>query len=171
MQPFVADTQWSSARIKVLNGNEFIEAGWMVNPSFFNDTEAHFYAKYMDKDDGNWWLSFGDNQVPVGYWPKELFKTLSNFANQADWGGEVDNPGAKDPIPEMGNGYYATYDTKKSAAVIHATIVDDKYNRVTPGEDTHKVWDCEKLYTVKDADYKGEYTGRLLLYGGPKISS
>ena len=29
-KPYVQATQWSSARFKLINGNDFIEAGWMV---------------------------------------------------------------------------------------------------------------------------------------------
>ncbi|KAL9230043.1 hypothetical protein vseg_005437 [Gypsophila vaccaria] len=44
--PITHPNQWSAARIKLSNGPESIEAGWMVNPTFFKDNEAHLYAKY-----------------------------------------------------------------------------------------------------------------------------
>ncbi|KMS97721.1 hypothetical protein BVRB_5g124650 [Beta vulgaris subsp. vulgaris] len=212
-KPFVTNDQWSSARVKLLNNDESIEAGWMVNPWEFKDYEAHFYAKFkttkggcinlecpgfvqvsksvplgavptsyskhgrqqfywtisISKVEGDdaWWLFFGGEKV--GYWPKKLFTTLSEYANQADWGGEIDNPEKTRPIPQMGNGYFASYNFKKSASVIQATIVNSNYKSVSPGPDTHKMWDCEQLYTVKDAGYKGEFLGRLLLYGGPNL--
>ncbi|KAL9248370.1 hypothetical protein vseg_021699 [Gypsophila vaccaria] len=45
-QPKVQGAQWSSARIKLSNGGDSIEAGWMVYPSIFKDNEAHLYAKF-----------------------------------------------------------------------------------------------------------------------------
>ncbi|XP_021834934.2 uncharacterized protein [Spinacia oleracea] len=38
--------QRSSARIKLSNGNDSLEAGWMVNPKIFNDYEAHLYQSF-----------------------------------------------------------------------------------------------------------------------------
>ncbi|XP_074293861.1 protein neprosin-like [Silene latifolia] len=45
-KPDVPGNQWSSARIRVLNGGDSIEAGWMVNPGEFKDNEAHLYASF-----------------------------------------------------------------------------------------------------------------------------
>ncbi|XP_048498362.1 uncharacterized protein LOC125496804 [Beta vulgaris subsp. vulgaris] len=210
-KPAAQDTQWSSTRIKLLNGPDSIEAGWMVNPGVFKDNEAHFYAKFtaggkecinlqcpgfvqvakdaplgsvpkiysviggvqklwnisIDKhqDDGNWWLSINNDKNLVGYWPKELFTTLTESANQVEWGGEIGNPGLLDPPTEMGNGMKASYDTSNSACIVHATVVDESFKNVNPQE-TLKVWDCESLYTVLDDGYQSEYLGRLIFYGG-----
>ncbi|XP_021723156.1 uncharacterized protein LOC110690612 [Chenopodium quinoa] len=38
--------QSSSTRLKLSNGNDSFEAGWMVNPKVFNDKEAHLYASF-----------------------------------------------------------------------------------------------------------------------------
>ncbi|CAO2836902.1 unnamed protein product [Amaranthus hypochondriacus] len=51
-KPAVQSSQWSSARVKLSNGLESIEAGWMVNPSFFHDNEAHLYGKFTTKQGG-----------------------------------------------------------------------------------------------------------------------
>ncbi|KAK9692348.1 hypothetical protein RND81_09G258000 [Saponaria officinalis] len=45
-KPKVQVNQWSAARLKLSNGPDSIEAGWMVYPTFFKDDEAHLYAKY-----------------------------------------------------------------------------------------------------------------------------
>ncbi|XP_075641985.1 protein neprosin-like [Castanea sativa] len=42
--PKVEGTQYSSARIKVLNGPESIEVGWTVNPTLYNDTQTRLYT-------------------------------------------------------------------------------------------------------------------------------
>ncbi|XP_075641964.1 protein neprosin-like [Castanea sativa] len=42
--PKVEGTQYSSARIKVINGPESIEVGWTVNPTLYNDTQTRLYT-------------------------------------------------------------------------------------------------------------------------------
>ncbi|KAL9242262.1 hypothetical protein vseg_016281 [Gypsophila vaccaria] len=211
-KPVVATNQWSAARIKLSNGLESIEAGWMVYPSYFKDNEAHFYVKYkigtvecfntdcpgfiqqaqeihlgsvpdrysvvggepyvlcfsIDKhqDDGQWWLSLplpnGDTQQ-IGYWPKTLFTSLQDGATQVEWGGEIDDPGAAEPAPSMGNGSKATYDQTLSAYFQLITVVDENFQSVNP-DDTEEYCDCPKLYTV--IDNEGHDQGRLIFYGG-----
>ncbi|XP_074293863.1 protein neprosin-like [Silene latifolia] len=209
-KPLVQSSQWSSARIKLLNGDESIEAGWMVNPEEFKDNEAHLYASFnvgrkrcinMDcqsfvqvstgiplgvpshmysviggkqigwsisinkhQDDGNWWLTVAN--VKVGYWPKELFITLKDAANQVEFGGEIDDPGMVNPPPAMGNGRQATDDTKDSSSIYQVTVVDERFNNVNP-PDTESFENCNLLYTVLDYYKSDPNLGRIIFYGGP----
>ncbi|KAL2940808.1 N-acetyldiaminopimelate deacetylase [Bienertia sinuspersici] len=119
-------------------------------------------------DDGKWWLSIGHNRTPIGYWPKEIFTYLGEVANRVEWGGEINNPEALIPSPEMGNGYQASYNIEYSASIYQATVVYENRQSVDPGRDTHKVWNCEDLYTVKDGGYRGGVFGRIMYYGGIK---
>uniref|UniRef100_A0A803LHN9 Neprosin PEP catalytic domain-containing protein n=1 Tax=Chenopodium quinoa TaxID=63459 RepID=A0A803LHN9_CHEQI len=41
------DNQYSSTRIKLSYGDDSLEAGWMVSPKLFNDTEAHLYVRFL----------------------------------------------------------------------------------------------------------------------------
>ncbi|XP_074293868.1 protein neprosin-like [Silene latifolia] len=209
-KPLVQSSQWSSARVKLLNGAESIEAGWMVNPKEFKDNEAHLYASFsaggkrcinMDcssfvqvstaiplgvaspkysviggrqigwsisinkhQDDGNWWLTVAD--VKVGYWPKNLFTTLKDVANQIDFGGEIDDPGMVNPPPGMGNGRQAIEDTRYSSCINQVTVVDESFNNVNP-PDTERFEDCNLLYTVLDYYKSDPNLGRIIFYGGP----
>ncbi|KMT12088.1 hypothetical protein BVRB_5g100430 [Beta vulgaris subsp. vulgaris] len=52
----------------------------------------------------NWWLLNGEDSV--GYWPKELFTTLTNGAIRAGWGGEIQSP-VTETAPGMGSGHFA----------------------------------------------------------------
>ncbi|XP_048499744.1 uncharacterized protein LOC104890005 isoform X1 [Beta vulgaris subsp. vulgaris] len=212
-KPRAQNTQWSSARVKLINANDYIEAGWMVNPDLFKDYEAHFYAKYMTfqtgcinlqcpgfvqvskdvrlgnvpdrysvvggvqvfwnisiakhQDDGNWWLSLiGSSTFQVGYWPKELFASLREFATQVEFGGEINSGPLQIQLPEMGNGAKAVYDYKRSAFILHATVVDESFKNVNP-QDTEKFTNCNEPYTVLDAGYQGDYAGRAIFFGGP----
>ncbi|XP_074293857.1 protein neprosin-like [Silene latifolia] len=210
-KPNVPGNQWSSARIRLLNGGNIIEAGWMINPSEFKNNEAHLYASFnvngkgcinldcpgfvqvsrdvplgitpneyssrekqivwdlaIDKDkDGNWWLSITSKRIPIGYWPKSLFSSLKDAANQVEFGGEINNPNAIDPPTPMGNGRKADYDTTLSACFYQATVVDGSRTRVNP-PDTEKYTDCSDLYTVLDGGHQDDpKLGRLIFYGGP----
>ncbi|CAO2823950.1 unnamed protein product [Amaranthus hypochondriacus] len=48
----IGDSQWSKARMKLLNGPDIIEVGWMVNPSVFKDNEAHLYVQFTAGSNG-----------------------------------------------------------------------------------------------------------------------
>ncbi|XP_074293853.1 protein neprosin-like [Silene latifolia] len=211
-KPNVPSNQWSSSRIKLLNGGDSIEAGWMVNPSKFNDNNAHLYASFsgngrgcinldcpgfvqvatdiplglspnsystfdrqilwalsIDKhqDDGNWWLSITSSKKAIGYWPKSLFSSLQDVANQVEFGGEIHNPNAVEPPTPMGNGFKAAYDTTVSSCFFRATVVDETNTNVNP-PDTEKFADCPDLYSVLDGGHqKDPNLGRLIFYGGP----
>ncbi|KAK9735977.1 hypothetical protein RND81_04G242500 [Saponaria officinalis] len=48
----VKTDQWSSARIKLINGFDSIEAGWMVNPDEYKDNYPHLYASFTAGEKG-----------------------------------------------------------------------------------------------------------------------
>ncbi|XP_074294745.1 protein neprosin-like [Silene latifolia] len=214
-KPNVQTTQWSAGRMKLSNGPDSIEAGWMVNPTVFKDSEAHLYAKFSagrkgcintqcpgfvqvdttvplglipetysqiqgvkwtwditiekHRDDGNWWLSIfvggGAKKIPIGYWPKSLFTSLAGVASQVEWGGEIDNPGIKEPQPDMGSGKKAHYSTKLSAFFEKVTVVSENSQTLDPS-DTEKYEDCIPFYNTLDDGNQGSYWGRLMYYGG-----
>ncbi|KAK9735877.1 hypothetical protein RND81_04G234500 [Saponaria officinalis] len=212
-KPKVQNNQWTSTRMKLLNGGESIEAGWMVNPSLFRNDEAHLYAKfsvggkecintqcsgfvqvskqlplglitggYSDvrskkwwswdlsiikhKNDGNWWLSIHGvkRSHDIGYWPKSLFKSLAEVASQIEWGGEIYNPGASDPKPEMGSGYKAESDY--SAFFDEVRIMDQGFKYVLP-KDTEKFEDCTPFYVSNDNGSSTVDYGEVIVFGGP----
>ncbi|CAO2832975.1 unnamed protein product [Amaranthus hypochondriacus] len=212
-KPYVQATQWSSARFKLINGNDFIEAGWMVNPDVFKNFEAHLYVKfsagtsgcinvgcpgfvqvstaipvgaipsrytkfgapiqygwhlYIDKDqiDGNWWLSIASTKYKIGYWPKEIFTTLGENANQIEWGGEIGSGPKTSQYPEMGFGAKANYNTGHTLSIQAIDIVNEYFISVQP-QNTKKVVTCENLYTIRDAGNPGGSFGRIVLFGGP----
>ncbi|KAK6912786.1 Neprosin [Dillenia turbinata] len=45
---------------------------------------------YIVKDlsTNNWWVQYGE-KINIGYWPAELFRSVSHHAEGVDWGGEV----------------------------------------------------------------------------------
>ncbi|XP_074293858.1 protein neprosin-like [Silene latifolia] len=135
--------------------------------SYSTSSKQIAWSFSIDKhhDDGNWWLSFTPNKHQIGYWPKNLFVSLYDYANQIEFGGEINNPSAVDPPTQMGNGMKADYDTTISSFIFQATVVNENNARVDP-PDTEKFADCGDLYTVRDAGHQDDL-GRLIFYGGP----
>lgn len=144
-----------------------VPLGTMPEKYSITGQEQHSWNISIDKhsDDGNWWLSIGPEKHLVGYWPKTLFTALAEVASQVEWGGEINNPGPTSPIPDMGNGLMADYDTKLSSYLEHVTVVDPNFQNVEP-QDTEKSSSCPRLYSVLDAGYTGADFGRLMFFGG-----
>ncbi|XP_074292491.1 protein neprosin-like [Silene latifolia] len=214
-KPKVLSTQSSSTRIKLTNGEESIEVGYMVNPEVFKDYEAHLYSKFTvggkgcinthcgrfvevdtrmrlgiipntysqirgekstwnltiekDRADGNWWiiLTEGQDKFSIGYWPKNLFSSMAEYATQVEWAGEVYYGIVPDSPPEMGSGYNAVYDTRVASFFRDVTVLKEDFKFVQPDE-TEVFSNCPKVYTVLDAGSQGDYWGRLMFYGGPR---
>ncbi|KAL2927005.1 Vacuolar protein sorting-associated protein 54 [Bienertia sinuspersici] len=188
--------QYSATRMKLSNGPDSIEVGWMAGdkgcmdtqcPGFVHvakdvplgdvperysqiDGEQYTWKLFIDKheDTGDWWVSIDEDKYGIGYWPKSLFTGLSDVANQAEWGGEVGvHSGQKSyPFPEMGSGRRAIYNTKRSAFFQHITVANEAHVSVNP-EDTEKFYNWEPLYLSLDEGYQGDYWGRLIFFGGP----
>ncbi|KAK0589930.1 hypothetical protein LWI29_020361 [Acer saccharum] len=88
--------QISSANILLTNGppiqRTVIMAGWMVAPSI------------LDPNSQNWVLTVFEDDIVVGYWPKELVPQLSNGAGYVGWGG-LAKEGKDGTSPPMGSGH------------------------------------------------------------------
>ncbi|KAK9692350.1 hypothetical protein RND81_09G258200 [Saponaria officinalis] len=122
----------------------------------------------LDRSNGNWHLylisgPFGKEDI--GYWPGNLFQQLKNGAAQVEWGGEINDPAAANPAPEMGSGIRAEEDEYDAAFFLRITVIDEHSNYVEP-QGTEEFNDCHDLYFVRDKGYQGSYKGRIIYYGG-----
>lgn len=102
----------------------------------------------------------------IGYWPKEIFSTLSENANEVEWGGETGSGVGTSQWPEMGFGVKANYDTGDTLSIQAITIVNDYFLSSEP-QHTKKVMTCNQIYTIRDAGNIGGPFGRTVLFGGP----
>ncbi|CAO2822869.1 unnamed protein product [Amaranthus hypochondriacus] len=118
------------------------------------------------KDDGNWWVSMNEDKYAIGYWPKSLFTSLADFANQVEWGGEVNYAEDTPTLPEMGNGYQPKYDTELSAYYSHTKLIDANFQEINPPSNTVKDTNCNLKYLVIDSGFQAAFT-RVMLFGGP----
>ncbi|XP_042510903.1 uncharacterized protein LOC122086234 isoform X2 [Macadamia integrifolia] len=60
---------------------------------------------FQEKNSKNWWVAAGYNNTNIGYWPRELFNSITESAPIVGWRGEVYAPPGEQS-PEMGNGHY-----------------------------------------------------------------
>jgi hypothetical protein len=115
-------------------------------------------------------LYFNDQNSVVGFWPPTLFGKLSEFGNQADWGGEVYSP-LDQPSPPMGTGirpHSWSWNTRSSSVSwrIACAYEKEKFHFVNP-IDTELYASDPHIYIIVDAGYYNEKSGRLIIYDGP----
>ncbi|KAJ3678239.1 hypothetical protein LUZ60_002042 [Juncus effusus] len=140
--------------------NEGILLGWMLSPTVTGDNYVHLYAEWgirgkdcansecpgfvqvrsdfafgailrPDPKTGNWWLNYGKEGTPVGYWPKSIFTHMTDKANEVSWGGYVHST-SDESSPPMGSGHFASEGFGKSAFFEDINIVNDKNQFVVP---------------------------------------
>jgi hypothetical protein len=94
---------------------------------------------------------------------------LSEFGNQADWGGEVYSP-LDQSSPPMGTGlplaYWMTSGYTAHSRRIAAAYENAKFHFVNP-TDTEVYASNPHAYSIQDLGYYDEYFGRFICYDGP----
>ncbi|KAL5705941.1 hypothetical protein ACHQM5_024165 [Ranunculus cassubicifolius] len=118
----------------------------------------------LDKVTGNWWLLF-NNEIAVGYWPKEIIPELHAGAYLVAWGGlAVGIP--KGESPPMGNGHRPNRNFTTACYMNKVQIVNALGRYVSPG-DLKIDLDSEcyglQYYRIRN----GEMVEHALLFGGP----
>ncbi|KAL5978467.1 hypothetical protein ACLOJK_029584, partial [Asimina triloba] len=101
-----------------------------------------------DTEAQNWWVTFGYNEKPLGYFPKSLFNKLAEGADTVFWGGEIYTAGLAEE-PQMGSGHFSNEGFGKAAFLKMVMTVDDQHG-------------------LKDAPtHKDPYCRRFFFFGGP----
>ncbi|KAM0838989.1 hypothetical protein ACQ4PT_060594 [Festuca glaucescens] len=120
------------------------------------------HRMYVSRDDGDWWLYYGNDNLGftrVGYWPKNLFNTLSDNATLIGWGGMTTSYEGH-PSPPMGNGNFAS---KRSAMVQNVQYVDTSGRGYDP-----PTWPAPLHIVVSDNCYSASlFVDGTFHYGGP----
>ncbi|XP_047340130.1 uncharacterized protein LOC124943698 [Impatiens glandulifera] len=115
---------------------------------------------YKDGVNGHWWLDV--NGILIGYFPKYIFTSLSEYAERVDFGGEIlnkENEGHH-TTTQMGNGLYPN---ETRASVISLTRIYDQYRN--PVEARHEI-----LITAAQC-YGALIFSNAIFYGGPGYSA
>nr|VDD42067.1 unnamed protein product [Brassica oleracea] len=121
---------------------------------------------YSDPLSGHWWLGMGLNVVPIGYWPVELFTTLSDHASEVQWGGEVVNLNISgmSNTTQMGSGEFPGKGFRKAAYFCNLQIAE-KNRSFLPPQDFHIGATQPDSYSV--AKTHSRDCGDHFYYGGP----
>ncbi|GAB4858670.1 hypothetical protein Ancab_010142 [Ancistrocladus abbreviatus] len=131
---------------------------------------------HKDNKTGNWWLLehiAESSNEPVGYWPKELFPSMAEYATIAQFGGKVYSPPDIPTKTPMGTGHFVPNDFKRTCFSSEIGFVDSQSGYFDPEGLTMAVLaDTPDIYK---ADYLGDISkeypqkGYTLVFGGPQI--
>nr|XP_023886984.1 uncharacterized protein LOC111999102 isoform X2 [Quercus suber] len=121
---------------------------------------------FKDPSTGNWWVQYGE-KINIGYWPPDLFKSLSFHAETVDWGGEVYSSKlghAPHTATAMGNGNFPLPYLCNSGCITRMRIHDNSPTLKFP--DWVETYTDE--YNCYDVMYVGDYIeDPEFFYGGP----
>uniref|UniRef100_A0A0E0K655 Neprosin PEP catalytic domain-containing protein n=1 Tax=Oryza punctata TaxID=4537 RepID=A0A0E0K655_ORYPU len=122
---------------------------------------------FKDPITKNWWLAYGSNNTPIGYWPNSQFSLLKDKGDYAFWGGYVQGPTASSDPPQMGSGHFASEGFGKAAFIRNIQVIQDENNKlITPNvRAAHPGSSDRKLYT--NYGYGLNDDGMHVYYGGP----
>ncbi|KAJ7968618.1 Protein of Unknown Function (DUF239) [Quillaja saponaria] len=125
---------------------------------------------HQDRTTGNWWLQVGDNHQNIGYWPKALFRSLSMFATEILWGGEVFTHSIVRGFPEMGSGQYVNEGPRRAAYLSVFQVIDESGTRFGPKQDQiDSLVSKAKCYNVS-IDEGGQIFDCVDIYKQPALS-
>ncbi|XP_031283653.1 uncharacterized protein LOC116142371 [Pistacia vera] len=121
---------------------------------------------FKDKATGNWWLSF-DNNVTIGYWPKEIFTHLDKGASFLQFGGWTYN--SPDGLsPPMGSGLFPDNHYKRSCFFAQLKVMVGGGQLIDMQEADLDIFvDNTACYDVKTFGYQGGELGETFTFGGP----
>ncbi|XP_042472156.1 uncharacterized protein LOC122054789 [Zingiber officinale] len=79
-----------------------------------------------DSVTGNWWITYND-ELPLGYFPKEILPKMNDYADIIQMGGRVKSP-SNVPSPPMGSGHPSNEGPNKAAYFIEIQFIDQSNN-------------------------------------------
>ncbi|XP_050238272.1 uncharacterized protein LOC126687757 [Mercurialis annua] len=117
----------------------------------------------QDKETGAWWLGINKEYI-VGYWPKEIFTSLNQFADTLRWGGEIFTPSSEDSSPQMGSGLFQNTNYDSTCFVQQIDLLNSHFNTIIPDESFIQISES-RCYFEGDQSYKNDI-GYSFLFGG-----
>ncbi|XBI22366.1 hypothetical protein VPH35_063393 [Triticum aestivum] len=121
---------------------------------------------FKDPKTANWWVMYGEEKTPIGYWPSSLFSHFKDKGISSFWGGFVQGPTASSDSPQIGSGHVASEGYGKAAFMRDIQIVDNNNKLVTPNRHKDLVGSSDKKKYSIDG-YKVDNHGMHMYYGGP----
>ena len=125
----------------------------------------HFFYCTQDPETGNWWIVFGEDNIAVGYYPKD-FVDVYGAASMA-WEGYTIS-GSDGVTPPLGSGHRPDHIHNHAAYYRDMRFIKDNLAEEIPRDDeltTHVDPNC---HSIDDLHYSGSPKwGYIFFYGGP----
>ncbi|XP_078154002.1 protein neprosin-like [Carex rostrata] len=153
------------------NGASFVPGATSVRMFSKYDKEEFLLVLNIKKDEktGDWSLYIEDSRGRelLGWWPKTLFKSLSNHAETIEWTGFVSHD-SKERRPPMGSGRFAN-ELNNRAASISDCFGFDEHGNGFEGKDYKPLANIDKpaCYSVSQWYQTKHSAQRHFFYGGP----
>ncbi|KAJ1702605.1 hypothetical protein LUZ63_002384 [Rhynchospora breviuscula] len=129
--------------------------------------------KVQDQDTGDWSLYREDLGGPIGgmtllgWWPKSLFRELSDHAEVIQWTGSIIHAENERSSPSMGSGHFASELDGKAASFNDCFGFDENGN-VYKGDYAALSYESDRnCYSVSEWYETKHAAGRHFFYGGP----
>ena len=125
----------------------------------------HFFYCTQDPETGNWWIVFGEDNIAVGYYPKDIVDVYG--AATMAWEGYT-HSGSDGVTPPLGSGHRPDHIHNHAAYYRDMRFIKDNLAEEIPRDDeltTHVDPNC---HSIDDLHYSGSPKwGYILIYGGP----
>ncbi|CAM0943470.1 unnamed protein product [Alopecurus aequalis] len=141
--------------------------GRIIPISIYNGPQYEIDVQiFKDPKTKNWWVTYGEQNTPIGYWPSSLFHYMTDKGDFAFWGGYVQGPTAMTDSPQMGSGHFASEGFGKASFTKNIQIVDKNNMLITPNFHRADPGGTNfSKYTIEG--YKVSSYGMHMYYGGP----
>ncbi|XP_051191460.1 protein neprosin-like [Lolium perenne] len=148
--------------------NHNVGLGGRVQPISVYNGPQYVITVLMFKDPKtkNWWVVYGEENTPVGYWPSSLFTYIKDRCESAFWGGQVSGPTASIDSPQIGSGHFASEGYGKSAFIKNIQIIDRNNKFFNPDDNKALTGSSNSSKFMVDG-YGINKSGMHIYNGGP----
>ncbi|XP_074564469.1 protein neprosin-like [Curcuma longa] len=120
---------------------------------------------HHDSNTGNWWVTYND-ELPLGYFPKELLPKMDDYSDGVQMGGHVYSP-FNVPSPPMGSGHPSNEGRNKAAYFIQVQFVDESNKLFTLNTEFIETRaDLGDYYSIADDHDTDDTDKYVFAYGG-----
>lgn len=144
--------------------SDFLSVLLLKYQNIFSNIQNEYICA-QDPNLGPWWLgvrlSNGSDLTPIGYWPLELFTSLTDHAENVQWGGEIVNlnVSGRHTSTQMGSGFLPGNDKAAYVRDLQIALSIGKFQAVSDlkvGATNPTYYNVEK------------YSNTSFAYGGPE---
>ncbi|XP_023917149.2 protein neprosin [Quercus suber] len=145
-----------------------ISPGYAITPASVYNGDPLVEVKiklYEDPKTGNWWIVFGEDNIAVGYYPKD-FVHVYGAATMA-WEGYT-HSGSDGVSPPLGSGHRPDHIHNHAAYYRDMRFIKDNLAEEIPRDDELTSYVAPNCHSIDDLHYSGSPKwGYIFFYGGP----